>query len=163
LTELGAARFVAPSDVSDFGFAKLDPGFTVGPTMAGFKFSEDARSLIPITHDGGEAGNLSPNGWSLGNVGYFGFKFTNASGVHYGWGEASIHGATGGFNVGQGYTLTQAYYNTTPDATIQVGVVPEPALAGPAGVCALVMGSLAMLERRRRRQGATADATAVSA
>jgi hypothetical protein len=68
---------------------------------------------------------------------------------------------------GQGYTLTEAYYNTTPDASIQVGdtggspsSVPEIDPASAGSVLSLVMGSLAMLERRRLRRAKAAEGDA---
>jgi hypothetical protein len=91
----------------------------------------------------------------------FWFKFSNGSDVHYGWGQISITGTP----VGQGYTLTEAYYNDTPDASIQVGdtraaSVPEIDPASAGSVLSLVMGSLAMLERRRRRRSKAVEGDA---
>jgi hypothetical protein len=158
LTELGSARVVSPAAAVNEGFAKLNTGFNVGSSLAaGYKFFGNAN-VNSIT----EYGNIDPvaafGGWAIGNTGYFGFKFSNASGVHYGWGQINIHGPTGGYNVGRGYTLTEAYYNSTPDASIQVGdtggspsSVPEIDPASAGSVLSLVMGSLAMLERRRLR------------
>jgi len=102
----------------------------------------------------------------MGDIGYFGFKFTNASGVHYGWGQINIHGGTGGFVYGQGFTFTEAYYNSVAGAPITVGdrgtPVPEIDPASAGSVMSLVMGSLAMLERRRMRRAADASPTTVS-
>ena len=92
------------------------------------------------------------------------FKFSNSSAVHYGWGQVNITGTP----AGQGYTFTESYYNDTPDASIQVGdnggspsSVPEIDPASAGSVLSLVMGSLAMLERRRlrRAKAAAGDAT----
>ena len=113
---------------------------------------------------------ISPpsGGWSLGDIGFFGFKFTIGSDVHYGWGTISIHGVTGGFVQGQGFTLTEAYYESDGGDSIVVGnrgntAVPEIDPASAGSVLALVMGSLAMLERRRMRRAAEASPTAASA
>ena len=172
LTELGPARFVSPASRNRDGFAKLNAGFNVGGSMtAGYKFFSSPQAGISITTGGNFAGVAGLQGWAIGDIGYFGFKFSNTSGVHYGWGQINIHGATGGFVAGQGFTLTQAYYNTTPDASIQVGdtggspsSVPEIDPASAGSVLSLVMGSLAMLERRRlRRAKATEGDATVSA
>ena len=62
--------------------------------------------------------------------------------------------------------MTEAYYNDSPDASITVGdkgaaSVPEIDPASAGSVLSLVMGSLAMLERRRlrRAKAAAGDAT----
>jgi hypothetical protein len=111
---------------------------------------------------GDVGGDVGEQGWAIGNTGYFGFKFFNASGVHYGWGQASFTGTQG-----HGFTFTEAYYSSTPDASITVGdrgtAVPEIDPASAGSVLSLVMGSLAMLERRRMRRAADASATTVSA
>jgi hypothetical protein len=167
LTDQGPARFVSPVDLTTDGFAKLNTGFNVGGALvAGYKFPSGSSSDISMTIGGVIGSTVGEQGWSIGNTGYFGFKFSNASGVHYGWGQASFTGTPG-----QGYTLTQAYYNSTPDASIQVGdtggspsSVPEIDPASAGSVLSLVMGSLAMLERRRlRRAKATEGDATVSA
>ena len=168
LTELGPARFVSPASLNDRGFAKLNAGFNVGGSMtAGYKFLSSPQARISITTGGNFAAGAGLQGWAIGDIGYFGFKFSNTSGVHYGWGQINIHGATGGFVAGQGYTLTEAYYNSTPDASIQVGdtggspsSVPEIDPASAGSVLSLVMGSLAMLERRRLRRAKAAEGNA---
>ena len=114
----------------------------------------------------GNIGNAAAgNGWAMGDIGYFGFKFTNSSGVHYGWGQISFHGVTGGFVQGQGFTLTEAYYNGVAGAPIAVGdtgstAVPEIDPASAGSVMSLVIGSLAMLERRRKLRGSAANSAA---
>ena len=167
VTELGLARFVAPGSRTSDGFAKLAAGFNVGATMTGgFKFFNIDQSQVTIT-DGGLIGpDASGQGWAMGDIGYFGFQFTNSSGVHYGWGQINIHGATGDFVIGQGFTLTEAYYNSVAGAAIAVGAgtaVPEIDPAAAGSVLSLVIGSLAMLERRRKLRAADASPTAVSA
>jgi hypothetical protein len=162
LTELGAARFVSPGSRSEDGFAKLNAGFNVGGSLvAGYKFFNSAQTAIRITSFGFIGGDAFAGGWAMGNTGYFGFKFSNGSGVHYGWGQINITGTPRG----QGYTFTDAYYNTTPDASITVGdtgaaSVPEIDPASAGSVLSLVMGSLAMLERRRLRRAKAAEGDA---
>jgi hypothetical protein len=162
------ARFVVGSTVTESGFAKLNSGFNVGAIMPGFKFATN-NEFISMTNRGNIGGAAASNGWALGDIGFFGFKFTNGSGVHYGWGTIDIHGVvTGTFVQGQGFTVTEAYYNDVAGAPITVGdrggtAVPEIDPASAGSVLALVMGSLAMLERRRLRRAADDSVTTVSA
>ena len=65
----------------------------------------------------------------------------------------------------EGYTFTEAYSIDTPDASIQVGntgaaSVPEIDPASAGSVLSLVIGSLALLERRlmRRSKKVASDA-----
>ena len=165
LTQLGG-EFVSPASRENQGFAKLNTGFNVGGSLAaGYKFFSGNPVVNSMTSYGGIDPVAGAQGWAIGNTGYFGFKFSNTSGVHYGWGQINIHGATGGFVQGQGYTLTEAYYNDTPDASIKVGdtgaaSVPEIDPASAGSVLSLVMGSLAMLERRRLRRAKAAEGDA---
>ena len=135
----------------------------------GVGFSTETSRSWTVTSNGDINSDMASYGWSLGDVGFFGFKFMDNNGnFYYGWGEIDIHGATGGFNVGRGFTVTQAYYNDTPDTPIAVGDtgaagVPEIDPAGAGSVLSLVMGSLAMLERRRLRRKQDSDAATVSA
>jgi len=161
------ARFVVASTVTESGFAKLSTGFNVGAIMSGFSFFPDPE-FNSMTRYGTIGSAAAGNGWALGDIGFFGFKFTIGSDVHYGWGQIDIHGVTGGFVQGQGFTLTEAYYESDGGDSIVVGnrgntAVPEIDPASAGSVLALVMGSLAMLERRRMRRAADASATTVSA
>jgi hypothetical protein len=168
VTELVPGRFVSPAAAVNGGFAKLNAGFNVGGSLvAGYKFFSSPQDYIGMTGNGAIGGNAAAGGWAIGDIGYFGFKFSNTSGVHYGWGQINIHGATGGFVAGQGFTFTEAYYNSTPNASIQVGdtggspsSVPEIDPASAGSVLSLVMGSLAMLERRRLRRAKAAEGDA---
>ena len=168
LSEIGLARFVSPAAVYSDGIAKLNPGFNVNASLAaGYKFFSSPQAGFDVTSSGAIGTDAGEQGWAMGDTGYFGFKFSNTSGVHYGWGQINIHGATGGFVAGQGYTLTEAYYNSTPGASIQVGdtggspsSVPEIDPASAGSVLSLVMGSLALLERRRLRRAKAAEGDA---
>ena len=160
------ARFVVPNTLTESGFAKLSAGFNISATMPGFSFFPDPE-FNSMTRFGNIGNAAAGNGWAMGDIGYFGFKFTNSSGVHYGWGQISFHGVTGGFVQGQGFTLTEAYYNGVAGAPIAVGdrgtAVPEIDPASAGSVMSLVIGSLAMLERRRKLRAADASPTTVSA
>jgi len=151
LTELNGGRFVAPNWMFGDGVAKLSTGFVVGSSMPGFKFFSAAQSSITVTTSGSSIGGDFANaGWSFGNVGAFGFKFTSGANTYYGWGLIDIHGGT----PGAGFTITEAYYNNTPGATIAVGdtggggAVPEPS------TCALALlaaGGVAAYKGRRKQ------------
>jgi len=162
LTDLGPARFVCSINATTDGFAKLNTGFNVGGALvAGYKFQSFSSSDITMTNRGAIGGDIGAQGWSIGNTGYFGFKFSNASGVHYGWGQASFTGTP----TGQGFTLTEAYYESDDGDSITVGnrgitAVPEIDPASAGSVLSLVMGSLAMLERRRLRRSKAAEGDA---
>ena len=167
---LNANNLVVAVAATQFPFdnmAKLASGFAVGGALApGFNFNP--VSHVEVTSDGSASSDMTRGGWALGDTGFFGFKFTNTSGLHYGWAELSLHGTTGGYAVGQGYTILRAYYNDVANASINVGDtgaagVPEIDPASAGSVLSLVMGSLAMLERRRSRRAAEAPATTVSA
>ncbi len=166
LAELGLARFISRVNrttygTNTYGFAKLNAGFNVGGSLvAGYKFSNWGKN-IGITSFGSTGSDALAAGWSIGNTGYFGFKFSNASGVHYGWGQASFTGTP----TGQGFTLTEAYYESDDGDSITVGnrgitAVPEIDPASAGSVLSLVMGSLAMLERRRLRRSKAAEGDA---
>ena len=146
------ARLVSPAGKTFDGFAKLSAGFIIGQTMTGgFKFNS-AGGGPTVTLDG-HIGSIGTQGWALGDIGYFGFQFTARDGHHFGWGQIEITGSP----QGQGYTITKAYYDNVPGASIAVGVVPEIDPASAGSVISLVMGSLAMLERRRMRRAADAS------
>jgi hypothetical protein len=146
LTEIDGGRFVALS--SGNAFAKLASGFVVGASMSGFAFSPNARVNISVTVQGTIASDAGVGGWSIGDVGFFGFKFTSGGNTYYGWGEFDLPGGT----PGSGFTITKAYYETTPGASITVGdtvgAIPEPS------TCALALlaaGGVAAYRSRRKQ------------
>ena len=166
-----SGRFVFPQNGvpnpanKAIAMTKLSAGVTIGSNLGtANRFLSDQRNFgMVISTAIGPAAAAS--GWALGDIGYFGFKFTNSSGVHYGWGQIDIHGQTGGYAFGEAFTITNAYYESTPGASIAVGdtgsaAVPEIDPASAGSVMSLVMGSLAMLERRRKLRGSAADTAA---
>ena len=90
----------------------------------------------------GTTGALSVN-FSLGTSGQFGFRFTEASNTYYGWGSLLIDGQS----VGQGFKITEAYYQSTPGTAIDVGAVPVPE---PTGIALLALGSAGVMAWRSR-------------
>ncbi|MEM9016068.1 MAG: hypothetical protein AAGC68_03575, partial [Verrucomicrobiota bacterium] len=111
-------RLVVPSASINDAIAKLPNGFVVGETLAaGYKFFDLAQSVVSITSTGGIGPDAVGGGWSLNDNDFFGFRFTSASGTHYGWGRLNITGNP----IGQGFTIEEAYYETVPGVSIIVG------------------------------------------
>ena len=86
-------------------------------------------------------------GWSLGDTGYFGFKFTKDGNTHYGWAEMTLSSTDAEF------TINEAWYNDTPDGSVTVGVVPEPAEVG-LGLGVLALGAAGLRRMRENRKSA---------
>jgi hypothetical protein len=86
-----------------------------------------------------------PGNFSLGTSGQFGFRFTEASNTYYGWGSLLIDGQA----IGQGFKITEAYYQSTPGTAIDVGAVPVPE---PTGIALLALGSAGVMAWRFRRR-----------
>ena len=86
-----------------------------------------------------------PGNFSLGTSGQFGFRFTEASNTYYGWGSLLIDGQS----TGQGFKITEAYYQSTPGTAIDVGAVPVPE---PTGIALLALGSAGVMAWRSRRR-----------
>lgn len=74
------------------------------------------------------------------------FRFTNnSSDTFYGWASLTVDLAG---EDGQGYVITEAYYQTTPGAGITVGAVPVPE---PSSMMLLALGAGGVLAWRARR------------
>ena len=116
-------QFVAPGPTFQDALLKLSSGFVVGAVMTGGALFPGVKQNGSLTQAGGLQSQARYGGWKLHDTGYFGFKFTdNTTGIHYGWGEMTISGTP----AGQGFEITQAYYDSTPGQSITVGAVPEP-------------------------------------
>ena len=89
--------------------------------------------------------------------GFFGFRFKpdwNASDYYYGWGSLTIDLAS---PAGQGYKITEAYYQSTPNTAIQVGQSPY-AVPEPSSLALLAIGSTGVAAWRTRRKRPSGDA-----
>jgi len=151
LDEINGGRIVVPATQVLGGIEKLSTGLTVGSAMAGFKFFSNAQLGITITTSSGIGDDAALGGWTMGETGYFGYRFTSGANTYYGWGELVIDPANNG-TAGYGYKITQMYYEDT-GAAIQVGdaggggAVPEPATYTLA---LLAAGGVAAYRARRR-------------
>jgi hypothetical protein len=76
--------------------------------------------------------------------GQFGFQFYDGGDVHYGWGSVVVDLTV----QGQGFKITEAYYNTTSGLPIAVGAVPVPE---PSGAALLALGAAGVAAWKRRR------------
>lgn len=92
---------------------------------------------------------FSQNNFTLNTPGQFGFRFTNGIDTHYGWGSLVIDGTPA--TQGQGFQITEAYYNSTPDGSITVGAVPV-AVPEPSGMALLGLGAAGIAAWRARRK-----------
>jgi len=117
------------------GISNLENGDIV--SAAGASFID-----CTVTSSGDVAALLS--GWTKNVTGKFGFRFTKSAVTNYGWGELRISGTP----VGQGLTITKAYYESVAGAPITVGVIPEP---GSLALLALGAAGVAAWRARRTR------------
>jgi hypothetical protein len=149
LSETNGGRFVGANTVGSDGFAKLSSGFVVGPTMAGHKFFTSAQTGLTVTANSGIGNDAFAQGWSMGDTGFFGFKFTSGPNTYYGWGEVVFDPANNGPK-GHGFQFTRLYYDDT-GAAVTVGdtgsVIPEPSTYALA---LLAAGGVAAYRSRRK-------------
>jgi len=108
---------------ADRSILALSSGFLIGPTLtAGYKWALSNQSR-PMTN----YGNVAPKfkGASFGSN-YFGFRFDNASGRHYGWARVTL-------SSGQ-VVVNEWAYEDCPDAGITVSTTTGGASCGGGGI-----------------------------
>ena len=150
MRDLGHARVARP-DGSSAIFAKLSSGAKLGTAADGLSFDATTtnRILLSSYNNSVYLGSFPANGsWSLGDTGYFGFKFTSSGNTHYGWAEMTLSSGSQPWA-----TINEAWYNDTPDGEVTVGVVPEPAEVG-LGLGALALGAAGLRRMRQKRKAA---------
>jgi len=114
-----------------------------------FPLGQNATFLTHVATniDGSDYGLTGPNAWYLGNRGFVGFNFTNASGqLVNGYVEMQTNAWAGAGTIGvQFFSLG---YESTPGQSIAAGAVPE-----PSTLAALAFGGagLAAMAYRRRK------------
>ena len=149
LQDLGDARIAGP-DANTQYFKKLTAGAKLGTAndALGFDASPGNRTLISTSSSSTNLGFWLKNdgGWSLGDTGYFGFKFTSNGNTHYGWAEMTLS------TTSAQATINEAWYNDTPDGIVEVGVaIPEPAEVG-LGLGVLALGAAGLRRMRQNRK-----------
>lgn len=111
---------------------------TVGAALTAWKTDRNYMTI--------PSSNSQP-AFTTNTPGQFGFRFTNASDTYYGWDSLVIDPDQDNF--GQGYKITEAYYNTTSGAAINVGAVPVPE---PSSMALLGLGTAGVAAWRARRK-----------
>jgi hypothetical protein len=149
--ELGNTRVALQDGATADTFQKLSAGAKLGTASDALGFNANGfNRMVASAYDGFSVYLNDPflnGGWSLGETGYFGFKFTKDGNTHYGWAEMTLSSSS------PAATINEAWYNNTPDGAVTVGVsgaVPEPAHVG-LGLGALALGAAGL--RRMRQRG----------
>jgi len=107
-------------------------GPAAGPFGSGGLLAQDAYSGVPpVTFN--ESGL-----WDSGLTAFLGFRFLNATGVHYGWARLNVEETTNRM------TVYDYAYESVADAPITTGAVPE-----PASMMMALLGLGALVGRRR--------------
>jgi hypothetical protein len=136
----------ATAEISKLAYsAPVGPGEVFGVSNVGF----NGRQLLYMQAEiGAFPGPLSlfpglnPAFEIGGSENYAGFRFAISGNPHYGWARFDI--TTSG-----SFIIAEAYYNTTPNAGVLVGVtIPEPTTTG-LGLLALGTAGLAAWRRRK--------------
>ena len=149
---LSGAGFVQnPLNSTSYGIQKLPGGYVLSAGITNYAFGTTPKASNIVTDNGSLSLWVGQSGWEIGDTGYFGFRFTNAGGVHYGWGELTFTGSPSG----AGFTLNEAWYNDVVGESIIVGAtaVPEPETVA-LGLGALALGA-AGLRRWRKSKAVT--------
>lgn len=83
---------------------------------------------------------------------YLGFRVTSGTDVYYGYLEATWSASSNQFQ------LLSGAYQSTPNAPITIGVVPEPSAIALTGIGALALGGGAIRRSRKARKESLANA-----
>ena len=89
----------------------------------------------------------STNGWAPGTTGYIGLRMNFGGITNYGWAQLNY-----GPNIEDPVTISGFAFESTPNAPINAGAVPEPSAVALAGLAALLLGGSAYVRSRRRRE-----------
>ena len=116
-----------------------------GATVSSFYNFGGSRQAV-ITIDSNLASVID---FIKGQPGQFGFRFSIGEFQHYGWGSLVIDGST----AGQGFKITEAYYQTAAGTPISVGQVPQ-AVPEPSSMALLAIGAAGVTAWRARRKKA---------
>jgi len=138
----------------------LSTGFLIGPTLAtGYKWALSNQFDRTMT----SSGSIDPNfkGASGGSSNYFGFRFDNASGRHYGWARVTVSSGQVVVNewayedtantciaVGQTTGSGSCGGGGTPSAPVSASVESSE-LAALSGLSLLALGAAGLRRRRK--------------
>jgi hypothetical protein len=136
----------------DEDIQNLPAGFVVGPTLpSAYRWgisAADFRSMMYF-YNGPTYRSVSV-GFAAVDFedridGFAGFRFENASGIHYGWAKVNLDLETITLSV------REWAYESTPGAAIAVGAVPEPGTL-PLTLFAAGAAGVALWRRRKRAE-----------
>lgn len=129
-----------------YGLLNLVGNAAVGPAQV--------WSAVPpyknMTYQG--VANKQAN-FTTNTPGYFGFRFAfnnSPTNYYYGWGGLTIDLTA----AGQGFKVTEAFYQSTPNTTINVGAVPAP-VPEPSTMVLLAAGAAGVTAWRSRKRKQT--------
>ncbi|MEM0965135.1 MAG: hypothetical protein AAGJ81_03145 [Verrucomicrobiota bacterium] len=131
-----------------FAAYALPPGFSIGATLAtGYAFKQESSTgPVVFTVNSAIFVYAESAGFSIGQSSLIGFRFDISGNTHYGW--LRLEPTAG--PVGRGITISEAYYESTPDTPIAAGAIPEPANAA-VGLGLLALGAAGLRRWRRDR------------
>lgn len=134
-------------------------GTTSGPKIQNLANAAPVGPSGPAWDNGGQAitfnayYNMQEPGFLTNQPNYFGFRFafgSNANDYYYGWASLTIDFSA----EGQGYKITEAFYQTTPNTAINVGAVPVPEPSSMALLAAGAAGVTAWRARKKKQPAA---------
>ncbi|MEX2142209.1 MAG: PEP-CTERM sorting domain-containing protein [Pirellulales bacterium] len=131
----------------DAGVAPLTLGTSIDAASSTWVDSFSELPIISHWFDGGsrESGWTGP--WADQIAGFIGIRFDLSDGLHYGWIRLSIEHPTGDGLVGKNPRVLDWVYESTPNAPIVAGTVPE-----PASVALALVGGIAAVTWRLRKK-----------
>ncbi len=124
---------------------RLNAGLVVGPTLAaGYFFGTSTTSRNLLGSDGypGPVFGVNPQGFADGQDGFVGFAFESGGETHYGWATLNID-----LNLPGTVTISEWAYESSANAPIVVGAVPE-----PSSLALLAMGAGGLAAWRHRKK-----------